>query len=158
MIIRACLASDAAGIESLFREFVAYLRSIGDENDYPFSAQQYLDDAFGSDPVLRGFVAEEASGLTGYVLFARSYDGDYVRGLFIVDLYVRQDSRGKGIGRLLMDAVRNAALAEGISRLSWAVHKTNGGAMRFYEALGAQYSHDTHFMYLDLLTGLKGKT
>jgi hypothetical protein len=33
LIIRACLPSDAAGIESLFREFVAYLRSIGDDND-----------------------------------------------------------------------------------------------------------------------------
>jgi GNAT superfamily N-acetyltransferase len=150
MTIRACLASDAAGIESLFREFVGYLRSIGDDNDYRFSAQQYLNDAFGSDPVLRGFVAEDASGLNGYVLFARSYDGDYVRGLYIVDLYVRQDSRGKGIGGLLMNAVRDLALAEGISRLSWGVHKKNAGAIRFYEALGAHYAEDSHFMYLDL--------
>jgi GNAT superfamily N-acetyltransferase len=150
MIIRACLASDAAGVESLFREFVAYLRSIGDDNDYRFNAQKYLDDGFGSDPAFRGFVAEDVAELFGYVLFARCYDGEYVRGLYIVDLYVRQDSRGKGIGRLLMNAVRNVALAEGISRLSWGVHKNNAGALRFYEALGAQYSQHSHLMYLDL--------
>ena len=150
MIVRACLASDAAGIESLFREFVAYLRSIGDNHDYRFGAQQYLTDGFGSDPVFRGFVAEDASGLTGYVLFSRSYDGDYVRGFYIVDLYVRKDLRGKGVGRMLMQAVRNVALAEGISRLSWAVHKKNAGALRFYEAIGAQYALDTHVMYMDL--------
>src|SRR6266566_2335529 len=120
MIIRACLASDATGIESLFREFVAYLRSIGDENDYRFGAQQYLTDGFGNDPSFRGFVAEDASGLIGYVLFSRSYDGDYVRNLYVVDLYVQQASRGKGVGRALMNAVRNIGLAEGVSRVSWA--------------------------------------
>jgi hypothetical protein len=72
MIIRACLGSDAAGIDALFREFVAYLRSIGDESDYRFGAQQYLTDGFGIDPVFRGLVAEDASGLTGYLLFSRS--------------------------------------------------------------------------------------
>jgi GNAT superfamily N-acetyltransferase len=150
MIIRACVASDAAGIESLFREFVAYLRSIGDDHDYRFGAQQYLADGFGSDPAFRGFVAEDASGLIGYVLFCRTYDSEYVRNFFIVDLYVQQASRGNRVGQKLMDEVRNVALAEGVSRLSWTVHKNNAGALRFYEALGAQYSGDTHLMYLDL--------
>jgi GNAT superfamily N-acetyltransferase len=149
MTVRPCLGSDAAGIESLFREFVAYLRSIGDENDYRFSAQQYLTDGFGSDPAFRGFVAEDASGLIGYVLFSRSYDEYYLRSLYVVDLYVQQASRGKGVGRALMNAVRNAALAEGVTRLSWAVHKKNSGALRFYEALGARYASDVHVMHLD---------
>jgi len=150
MIIRNCLASDAAGIEALFREFVTYLRSIGDLNDYRFSAQQYLADGFGSDPAFRGLVAEDASGLLGYVLFSRSYDGDYLRTLYIADLYVREGARGKGVGRLLMDAVRTTALTEGISRVSWSVHKNNARALRFYETLGAQYFADSHQMYLDL--------
>ena len=64
---------------------------------------------------------------------------------------MRDDSRGKGVGQMLLNAVRNIALAEGISRLLWAVHKNNAGALRFYEALGAQYSVDTHVMYLDLV-------
>ncbi len=150
MIIRECLSSDAAGIESLFREFVTYLRGIGDNYDYRFGSEQYLADGFGSDPVFRGLVAEDASGLIGYVLFSRSYEGDYLRGFYIVDLYVRKDSRGKGVGRMLMNAVRDVALAEGVSRLSWAVHKNNAGAIHFYETLGAQYSLDTHVMYLDV--------
>ena len=151
MIIRACLPSDAAGIESLFKEFVTYLRSVGDNNDYRFSAQQYLTDGFGNDPAFRGLVAEDASGLTGYLLFTRSYEGDYVRSFYIVDLYVRKDSRSKGIGRMLMTEIRNVALAEGISRLSWSVHKNNAGALRFYESIGAQYVSESHVMYLDLV-------
>jgi GNAT superfamily N-acetyltransferase len=150
MVIRACLESDAPAIESLFLEFVAYLRSIGDNHEYRFSAQKYLADGFGTDPAFRGLVAEDASGLIGYLLFSRTYEGDYVRGFYMVDLYVRTDSRGKGVGRMLMMALRDIALAEGISRLSWAVHKTNARALHFYEALGAEYSLDTHVMYLDL--------
>ena len=151
MIIRACLASDAAGIETLFREFVDYLRSIGDRNEYRFGAQQYLTDGFGSDPIFRGLVAEDESGLIGYVLFSRSYDGDYVRLFYIVDLYVQQTSRGNGVGRMLMNAVREIAVAEGISRLTWAVHKNNERAIRFYERLGARYASEMHIMYLDLV-------
>jgi RimJ/RimL family protein N-acetyltransferase len=52
---------------------------------------------------------------------------------------------------MLMAAVRNLALAEGISRLSWSVHKKNAGALRFYESIGAQYAADSHVMYLDLV-------
>jgi ribosomal protein S18 acetylase RimI-like enzyme len=150
MIIRECLASDAVAVDLLFQEFVAYLRSIGDESHYRFGAQQYLADGFGADPAFRGFVAEDASGLIGYVLYSRTYDGDYVRNLYIIDLYVQEASRGHGVGRMLMAAVEKRAQAEGITRLSWAVHKNNASAIRFYEALGAQYSSHSHVMRLDL--------
>jgi GNAT superfamily N-acetyltransferase len=64
---------------------------------------------------------------------------------------VQQAARGNGVGRQLIDAVRKFALAEGIKRLSWAVHKKNAGALHFYETLGAQYSTHSHVMYLDLV-------
>jgi ribosomal protein S18 acetylase RimI-like enzyme len=150
MIIRACLSSDAAAIETLFQEFVAYLRSIGDQTIYRFDAAQYLADGFGADPAFRGLVADDASGLVGYVLFSRTYEGDYVRAFYIVDLYVRQGSRSRGIGRRLMNAVGEVARNEGIGRLSWAVHKNNTEAIRFYEGLGAQQIGDIKMMFLDL--------
>jgi GNAT superfamily N-acetyltransferase len=151
MIIRACLPSDAPSIDTMFQEFVAYLRAIGDETIYRFGAQQYLTDGFGADPAFRGLVAEDASELIGYVLFCRTYEGDYVRTFNIVDLYVRQGSRSRGVGRQLMNAVRNIASDEGIARLAWAVHAHNTTALRFYEAIGATYTTDTKFMYLDLV-------
>jgi ribosomal protein S18 acetylase RimI-like enzyme len=151
MIIRPALASDAAAVESLFREFVTYLRSIGDDNEYRFSVQQYLRDGFGPEPAFRGLVAEDESGLLGYLLFCRTYDGEYIRNFYIIDIYVRGSSRGRGIGRMLMSEVRHLAVAEEIPRLSWSVHKKNAAALRFYEAMGAQYATESHVMYLDLL-------
>ncbi len=54
MRIRNALMSDAEAIERLFDEFVAYLRTVGDEHDYAFGARQYAEDGFGSDPAFRG--------------------------------------------------------------------------------------------------------
>ena len=150
MTIRAATPSDAGSIELLFHEFVTYLRSIGDDTVYRFGATRYLADGFGADPAFRGLVAEDDTGLNGYVLFCKTYEGDYVRACYIVDLYVRQDSRGRGLGRLLMNAVRELARHEGLSRLSWSVHKNNASAIRFYESLGARCVSDTNVMFLDL--------
>ena len=150
MKIRAAQATDAKAIETLFREFVAYLRGIGDPTEYRFDANKYIEDGFGPDPIFRGLVAEEESGLAGYLLFTRGYDGDYVRHFYIVDLYVKDSFRGQGIGGLLMKAVADVARKEGITRLTWAVHKSNASALRFYRGLGAQIADDTHVMYLEI--------
>ena len=150
MTIRECLPTDALKIEALFKEFVGYLRSVGDQTSYDFGAEKYLRDGFGPDPAFRGLVATDGSGLVGYVLFCRTYDGDYVRGIYVVDLFVKQDSRGRGIGRALIDAVRNAALAAGCTRLSWAVHKGNESAIRFYRSLGARIDEESYEMFWDI--------
>ena len=148
MIIRPSLASDAAAIEGMFREFAADLRSIGDDTPYDFGAARYLADGFGSAPAFRGLIAEDASGPIGYLLFCPTYEGDYVRAFYLVDVYVRGRARSRGVGRQLMAAVRDIAAAEGMARLSWSVHASNARARRFYERLGASYVSDVHQMYL----------
>lgn len=150
MRIRPAQKSDATAIEALFTEFVTDLRAIGDETEYRFGAQKYLQDGFGTDPAFRGLVAEDESAIVGYLLFAKCYDGEYVRYFSIVDVYVQRAFRGKGIGRMLMNATREIAHKEGITRLSWFVHKNNVEAIRFYETLGAQISGDVHNMYWDI--------
>ena len=150
MKIRAAQATDAKAIETIFREFVSYLRSIGDLTEYRFDANKFIEDGFGPDPIFRGLVAEEENGLAGYLLFTRGYDGDYVRHFYIVDLYVKGSFRGQGVGGMLMKAVANIAGKEGITRLTWEVHKSNASAVRFYKGLGAQIADDTHVMYLEI--------
>jgi len=151
MRIRECVAADAAAIDTMFREFVAHLRSIGDRSHYRFGAEQYLVDGFGADPVFRGFIVEaDSGGPCGYVLFSRRYDGDYTRSLYIVDLYVRPGFRGHGVGRQLMGAVEDVARRAGITRLAWDVHPENADAIRFYKSTGAFTGTDALPMYLDL--------
>jgi SAM-dependent methyltransferase/L-amino acid N-acyltransferase YncA len=151
MTIRNAVAEDAAAIERLFHEFVSYLRSVGDETPYRFGAAQYLSDGFGTAPAFRGLVAEDDTGaVVGYVLFAPTYEGDYVRGFDVVDLYVQEQSRGGGFGRALMDRVRALARAEGRQRISWSVHTNNTRAIAFYESIGAQTAPEIATMFLDV--------
>jgi len=150
MHIRTAQQSDAEAIEALFREFVAYLRTVGDDSNYRFGAEQYLRDGFGPDPAFRGLVAEENASLAGYLLFSKGYNGDYVRYFYIVDIYVKSGMRGRGVGKLLMDAVCDIARREGINFVSWSVHKNNLDAIAFYERLGAKRVEDCHRMYLEL--------
>lgn len=150
MIIRPCLASDAAAIETMFGEFVAELRAIGDTTPYRFSAAQYLRDGFGDDPAFRGLIAEDEASAAGYLLFSKTYEDDYVRGLHMVDLFVRPAARGTGVARMLMAAVADIARAEGAVRLTWSVYKGNDRARRFYERLGATTERDADVMSIEL--------
>jgi ribosomal protein S18 acetylase RimI-like enzyme len=151
MNIRRCAHSDAPAIERLFHEFVSYLRSIGDDTSYRFGAEQYLADGFGPAPAFRGLVAEDDTGtVVGYVLFSPIYDGEYVPGLYVIDLYVQKDFRGRGIGQSLMRAVEDVARAEGRKRLTWAVHRDNTRAIHFYKRIGGIVATDTSTMYLDV--------
>jgi len=151
MNVRPCTPGDAAAIERLFQEFVEYLRGIGDRASYVFSAAQYLADGFGPAPAFRGLVAEDDAGaIAGYVLFSPVYDGDYVRGFYIADVYVRQASRGEGTGRMLMKALQELAKKEGRARLTWSVHHKNARAIHFYESICATRVTENDVMFLDV--------
>ncbi len=96
-------------------------------------------------------MAEENGSLAGYLLFSKGYNGLYVRYFYVVDLYVKSNMRGRGVGRILMDAVCGIARGEGITLVSWSVHKNNLDAIAFYERLGAKCVEDCHRMYLELI-------
>jgi len=70
------------------------------------------------------FVAEEAGVITGYL--SMSNDG------FVPALYLRPGGRGKGVGKMLLDAAK-AAHPEG---LELTVFERNTDALRFYEREG----------------------
>lgn len=52
------------------------------------------------------------------------------------ELYVRDEARGRGVGRALLDTVRTAAQELGCTRLEWTADTDNPTALGFYEALG----------------------
>jgi len=56
--------------------------------------------------------------------------------LLVEDVVVREEWRGKGVGRLLMESLGNQARDQGIERLQLLADRTNGPALDFYEALG----------------------
>jgi GNAT superfamily N-acetyltransferase len=81
-------------------------------------------------------LAEQAGELVGLVhtIYHRSTwtAGPYV---YLQDLYAREDRRGQGIGRALIEHVYASARAAGASRVHWLTHETNAQAMQLYDRI-----------------------
>ena len=58
------------------------------------------------------------------------------RGLYVVDLYVEPETRGRGVGELLLRLSARRAAARGAQFIKLEVDETNAGAERFYQRLG----------------------
>jgi hypothetical protein len=133
----------------MIAEFQAYLRSLGDDTPAVFSAARYLRDGFGDDPAFQGLVAETESGIGGYLLYHFGYDTDRGRRLvFIIDLFVREAFRHRGLASALMERVAAIGRARGADAMFWSVYEPNTPALRFYEALGATPVIGLRFMSL----------
>jgi GNAT superfamily N-acetyltransferase len=149
--IRKATAEDAKSIEALEREFSNYLESVGTSGESSFSAESYLRDGFGRDPAFSGLVADTGTELLGYLLYHLGYESeDAARILYVIDLYVRRDSRRQGLGRALMEEAVNVCREVNGSQICWSVYPTNALALQFYEAFGARYIEDERFMHLKL--------
>ena len=150
-LIRPATAEDAEAVGELAKEFAEYLRALGDPSDLPFDAGTYLQDGFGPNPAFSGLVAESDGEILGYLLYYPGYDVDNAtRILHIVDLYVTERRRCRGIGRALMEEAAAICRRLGGTQLFWAVYVRNESAFAFYESLGARYTRDLRFMRLEV--------
>jgi diamine N-acetyltransferase len=152
--VRAATFDDAEAIGELAQRFAAYLRSLGDPAEFRFNAETYRRDGFGERPAFSGLVAESDGKVVGYLLYHFGYDTDRAfRILHVIDLYVREDARRRGIGRALMDAAAALCREAGARELFWSVYAPNRLGAGFYESLGAKYTRDLRFMYWPIAEG-----
>lgn len=85
-----------------------------------------------------------AVGLSHY-LYHRSL-WSAANNCYLQDLFADPDSRGKGVGAALIEAVRQAAAADGISNVYWMTHETNATARKLYDRVARK----TGFIEYDL--------
>lgn len=75
----------------------------------------------------------------GFALFFHNFSTFLCRpGLYLEDLFVKPEMRGKGIGRALISAVGKVAEERGCGRVEWSVLDWNDSAIEFYRGLGAR--------------------
>ena len=85
---------------------------------------------------LLAFVGDEA---VGFALFFHNYSTFLARpGLYLEDLFVLPEHRGRGYGRALLTRLAQIAVERNCGRLEWSVLDWNEPAIRFYKSLGAQ--------------------
>jgi GNAT superfamily N-acetyltransferase len=94
-------------------------------------------DGFGPNPRFHALTAHwegEPAAYAIYYYFYSSFEGPAV---FLEDVYVREEFRGKGIGKALMAEVAAVAVREGFWGVRWEVLDWNTPAIEFYRRLGA---------------------
>ncbi|MEM9999149.1 MAG: GNAT family N-acetyltransferase [Bacteroidota bacterium] len=103
-----------------------------------------------ASPPLHALLAEDDMGQpVGFAIYFAIYStfrGNW--GLYLEDLYVRPEARGRGHGYALLQAVAQDAVARGAHRLDWQVLDWNRLALDFYERLGATPMSDWTTMRL----------
>jgi GNAT superfamily N-acetyltransferase len=93
---------------------------------------------FGARPVAEVLIARVSDEAVGFALFFHNFSTFLGRpGIYLEDLYVQPQARGKGVGRALLSRLARVALERGCGRLEWAVLDWNEPAIKFYRNLGA---------------------
>lgn len=94
---------------------------------------------FGEHPKAEVVIAEWDGVATGFALFFHTFSTFLGQpGIYLEDLYVRPEFRGKGIGKTLLLHLARLAQLRGCGRVEWSVLNWNTPSMGFYESLGAK--------------------
>jgi GNAT superfamily N-acetyltransferase len=93
---------------------------------------------FGPRPAAEVLLAHRDRECVGFAVFFTTYSTFMAQpGLYLEDLYVKSELRGKGIGLALLKHLAKVAAERGCGRLEWGVLDWNQPAIQFYEKLGA---------------------
>jgi len=134
--IVAATPADIPTIHSLIRELAAFERLL---DEAKATEAQLHDGLFGPRPSAEVVIARLGDEPIGFALFFHNFSTFVGKpGLYLEDLYVRQQYRGKGCGEALLRHLAKLALERGCGRFEWSVLDWNQRAIDFYKALGAQ--------------------
>jgi GNAT superfamily N-acetyltransferase len=93
---------------------------------------------FGPNPVAEVLLAYWNKEPVGFALYFRNFSTFLGQaGIYLEDLFVEPEHRGKGIGKALLIRLAQIALERGYGRLDWAVLDWNAPSIEFYRSLGA---------------------
>ncbi|MDB4905953.1 MAG: putative diamine acetyltransferase [Gemmatimonadetes bacterium] len=93
---------------------------------------------FGAHPAAEVIIAEWEGEPAGFALFFHNYSTFLARrGIYLEDLFVLPEMRGRGVGRALLARLSQLAIERQCGRLEWAVLDWNEPAIGFYKSLGA---------------------
>jgi GNAT superfamily N-acetyltransferase len=134
--IREAEVEDVPIILELIRDLATYERA---PDEVCATEEQLVDVLFGERPAAEVLLAFEAESPVGFAVYFYNFSTWLGRaGLYLEDLFVKPEKRGKGYGRALLVELAKIARDRGCGRMEWVVLNWNEPAIKFYRALGAK--------------------
>jgi GNAT superfamily N-acetyltransferase len=100
---------------------------------------------FGSARFAEVLIAEEDGTPAGFALFFYNYSTFLAQpGLYLEDLFVKPEYRGRGYGKALLARLAQIARNRNCFRVDWVVLDWNEPSIAFYKSLGAERMDDWH--------------
>lgn len=132
--IRQAIPQDATTIYDLIRKLAIYEKL---ENEMITSVEELRENIFD-----KGFaeviIAEEVGKPVGFALYFFNFSTFVGKpGLYLEDVFVEPDCRGKGYGKKLLIELAKIAKERNCGRMEWSVLDWNTPSIEFYKSLGA---------------------
>ncbi len=135
LLIRPAEPRDCGSIVTLIRELAHYENLETHAVATPEDLDRHL---FGPRPFAEAMIVEIGGEAVGYALFYHTFSSFRGQpGLYLEDVFVRPEYRGRGAGKAMLARVAKLAVERGCGRLEWVVLDWNEPSIGFYRSLGA---------------------
>jgi GNAT superfamily N-acetyltransferase len=145
--IRPATQRDIPVLLSLIRQLAEYEKL---SHAVVATEQSLSESLFGNRPVAEALIGEESGVPVAFAVFFHNYSTFLGRaGLYLEDLFVVPDCRGRGYGKRMLVHLAQIAVERKCGRFEWAVLDWNTPAIEFYKKLGAEPMNDWTVFRLD---------
>ncbi len=139
--IRKAVREDCARLMELVHELAIFEKA---PEAVTVSLEHFMESGFGEKPVWWAFVAatpnpDGSETVHGFALYYIRYSTWKGQRMYLEDIIVTEKMRGKGLGQLLLDRLKEEARERGFSAIVWQVLDWNEPAIRFYKKNGALF-------------------
>ena len=134
--IRKAVREDCARMMELIQELATYEKA---PDEVTVSLSHFEESGFGANPVWWAFVAEVSGVVVGMALYYVRYSTWKGQRMYLEDILVTEEMRGKKIGGMLFDTLIQEAKDKKFMGMNWQVLNWNEPAINFYKKYNASF-------------------
>ena len=132
--VRRAVKEDCRRLLELVQELATYEKA---PNEVTVTLDHFVESGFSEKPVWWAFVAETEEKIVGFALYYIRYSTWKGQAMYLEDIIITNEMRGKGMGKLLFDRLIEEAREKKFNRIIWQVLDWNEPAINFYKKYNA---------------------